>query len=169
VVAGKDRQAGAACEGLIVEIVLTKAVNGCLVPVDQQGVEAIAKMKLGQGVKVTMTRHNNVKFHRKIMALANLAYEAWDPGERIYKGEVVAKNFDQFRADLTILAGFYETRVRLNGELRFIPKSWSFAKMPDEEKDRLYSAIIDVILARILTNYTRDDLDNVVEQVLRFT
>lgn len=151
------------------EIVLAKAANGCLVPVDQQGIDAIAKMKLGQGVKVMMTRHNNVAFHRKMFALANLAYEAWEPAEKTHKGMPIAKNFDQFREDITILAGFYHTRVRLDGSVRFIAKSWSFASMPDEEKDRLFNEIVNVILTRILTNYTRDDLDNVVEQVLRFT
>lgn len=151
------------------EIVLSKAANGCLVPIDQQGIEAVAKLKLGQGVKVVMTRHNNVAFHRKLFALANLAYEAWEPVEKEHKGVPITKNFDQFREDITILAGFYETRVRVNGDIRYIAKSWSFASMPDEEKDRLFNAIINVILKHVLTNYTRDDLDNVVEQVLRFT
>lgn len=151
------------------EIVLAKAANGCLVPVDQQGIEAIANMKLGQGVKVTMTRHNNVAFHRKLFALANLAYEAWEPVEKEHKGVPIAKNFDQFREDITILAGFYETRVRVNGDIRYIAKSWSFASMSDEEKDRLYNAIINVVLKHVLTNYTRDNLDDVVEQILRFT
>lgn len=151
------------------DIVLAKAANGCLVPVDQQGIEAIAKMKLGAGVRVTMAKYNNVKFHRKIFALANLAYESWEPGEKEHKGVPITKNFDQFREDITILAGFYETRVRLNGELRYIAKSWSFSSMNDVEKDRLYNEIINVILKHVLTNYTRDDLDNVIEQVLRFT
>lgn len=151
------------------DLVLAKAANGALVPVDQQSIEAVAKLKLGQGVKVTVTRHNNVAFHRKIFALANLAYEAWEPVNKEHKGVPILKNFDQFREDITILAGFYETRVRLNGEVRFIAKSWSFARMPDEEKDRLYNGIINVVLTNILTNYTRDDLDNVVNQVLSFT
>ena len=151
------------------ELVLAKAANGALVPVDQQSIEAIAKLKLGQGVKVTVTRHNNVAFHKKLFALANLAYEAWEPVNKEHKGVPILKNFDQFREDITILAGFYETRVRLNGEVRFIAKSWSFARMPDEEKDRLYNGIINVVLTNILTNYTRDDLDNVVNQVLSFT
>jgi len=153
----------------MMELVLAKAANGALVPVDQQSIEAIAKLKLGQGVKVTGTRHNNVAFHKKIFALANLAYEAWEPVNKEHKGVPILKNFDQFREDLTILAGFYETRVRLNGEIRFIAKSWSFARMPDDEKDRLYNGIINVVLSNILTNYTRDDLDNVVNQVLSFT
>lgn len=151
------------------EIYLAKAAGGALVPVDQQSVEAIAKLKLGQGVKVTITRHNNIAFHRKMFALANLAYDAWEPEGKEHKGVPILKNFDQFREDITILAGFYETRIRLNGDIRLIAKSWSFARMPDEEKDKLYNAIINVILSRILTNYTRDDLDNVVNQVLSFT
>jgi hypothetical protein len=150
------------------EIVLTKAANGVLLPADQQSAECIAKMKLGAGIKMKFTKHNNVKFHRKMFALANLAYEAWEPLETTYKNEIVAKNFDQFREDITILAGFYESRVRLNGEIRIIAKSWAFESMDDIEKDRLYNSIINVVLSRILTKYTRADLDAVVESVLRF-
>jgi len=153
---------------LMAEIVLTKSANGMLSPVDQQSIDCIAKMKLGAGVKVKITRHNNVAFHRKLFALANLAYESWEPEQAVHKGMLVAKNFDQFRDDITILAGFYETRVRLDGTIRLIAKSWSFASMDDDEKDRLYSSIINVVLSRILTKYTRADLDRVVEQILGF-
>jgi hypothetical protein len=40
--------------------------------------------------------------------------------------------------------------------------------MGQEEFDGLYSSVIDVVLARILTNYTRDDIDSVVNQILGF-
>lgn len=152
----------------VADIVLAKTAAGALVPVDPQGVEYIAKLKVGAGVKAKIARHNNLQFHRKMFALANLAFDAWEPAAKEYKGIPIAKNFDQFREDITILAGFYETRIRLNGEVRFIAKSWSFASMADDEKEKLYSEIINVVLTRILTNYTREDLDNVVEQVLRF-
>lgn len=151
------------------EVFLSKAAGNMLIPADQQSAEAISKLKLGQGVRVTMTRYNNIKFHRKIFALANFAYDAWEPQEKEHKGVPIEKNFDQFREDITILAGFYETRVRLNGETRYIAKSWSFGSMSDEEKDRLYNAIINVVLKYILKNYKREDLDNVVENLLRFT
>lgn len=145
-----------------------KTAGGALVPVDQQSTEYVQKLKIGAGVTVSIKRNNNVAFHRKLFALANLAYDAWEPEPVMHKGQPVQKNFDQFRDDLTILAGFYETRVRLDGSIRFIPKSWSFARMDDTAKQEMYSAIINVVLAKILTNYSRDDLDNVVEQVLRF-
>lgn len=150
------------------EIILAKTPGGTLAPVDQQGISYLSKLKLGAGVKVKVTKHNNVAFHRKIFALLGLAFDAWDSPALEYRGEPVAKNIDQFREDLTILSGFYETAVRLDGSIRFSAKSWSFEKMDDEEKERLYNAIINTVLAKVLTNYTRDDLDEVIAQLLRF-
>jgi hypothetical protein len=40
--------------------------------------------------------------------------------------------------------------------------------MGDEEFNDLYNKSVNVILQKVLTNYTRADLDEVVEQVLRF-
>lgn len=148
-----------------------KTSSGAMIPADQQTLERVAKLKCGEGLTGDFKRQteHNVAFHRKLFALANLAYEAWEPVEKTHNGIVIAKNFDQFRDDLTILAGHYTTSIRVNGDLRFNPKSWSFATMTDDEKDHLYNAIINVVLSRILTKYTRDDLDNIINQVLAFT
>lgn len=150
------------------DLVLIKTPSGALIAADIQTAECIARMKMGVGMRGKFAKVNNPAFHRKIFALAHLAFEAWEPEAREYKGEAIQKNFDQFREDITILAGFFETRVRLNGEIRFIAKSWSFDSMDDIEKERLYNAIINVVLSRILTKYTRNDLDRVLDQVLAF-
>ena len=151
------------------EIVLTKSANGTLSPIDQVGMDYIAKMKLGAGVTATVKKHRNPAFHRKFFALLNIAFESWEPGVKEHKGLQVQKNFDRFRKDITIAAGFYDVVVNLKGEVRAEAKSIKFSKMEDDEFADLYSKTIDVILSRILTNYTRDDLDNVIENVLRFT
>lgn len=150
-------------------LVLTKAAGGALVPIDQQAVEFISKLKTGAGVTVEIKRHRNPGHHRKYFALLNLAFDAWEPTEATYKGQVVGKNFDQFRNDIVVLAGHYEMAVNLKGETRLTAKSISFASMGQDEFEALYSATVNVILAKILTNYTRDDIDNVVAQVLGFT
>lgn len=149
-------------------LVLTKAAGGALIPVDAQAADYIAKLKLGAGVTVEIKRHRNPAFHRKYFALLNIAFDAWEPAEATYKGQVVGKNFDQFRNDIVVLAGHYEMAVNLKGETRLTAKSISFASMGQEEFEQLYDATVNVVLTRILTNYTRDDLDQVVEQVLRF-
>jgi len=151
------------------EIILTKAPGGYLVPVDQHGTDEIAKLKTGQGVRVTMKKIRNVMHLRKFFALLNLAFEAWEPAAVEFKGEPIKKNFDRFRNDITVLAGYYEATVNMRGEVRMVAKSISFGSMDQSEFDKLYSAVIDVVLQRILTNYTRDDLDEVIERVLRFT
>lgn len=150
------------------ELVLAKTASGALVPVDPQGIEYVAKMKLGAGVTAKVKKHNNVAFHRKMFALFNIAFDAWEPGEKHYKGQPVEKNFDQFRKDLTILAGFYETTISLKGEVRLTAKSLAFDNMSQDEREAVYSAVINVVLAKIMTGHTRDDLDTWVERVLQF-
>ncbi len=147
---------------------MIKVAGGALLPLDDQGIEAMSKIKLGQGVTVTIKRARNPAFHRKLFALFNLAFDAWEPQDKEYKGLKVAKNFDQFRNDITVMAGYYETAVTFNGDVRLVARSISFANMSQDDFDGLYSAVINVVLARILTQYTRDDLDNVVNQVLGF-
>lgn len=150
------------------DIVMTKAAGGALVPIDQQGIDYLAKLKLGAGLTVAVKRHNNVAFHRKLFALANFAFDCWEPGDKEYKGQQIEKQFDQFRDDITILAGFYETRIRLDGSIRLIAKSWSFERMSDDEKEKLYSGIINAVLKHVLKTYDRASLDAVIENLLRF-
>jgi len=141
------------------EIVLTKMPGGVLAPIDPQAAEYIAKLKTGAAVRATVKQQRNPKFHRKFFALLNLAYDAWEPAESTYKGRVVGKNFDQFRNEMA---------VNLRGETRVTAKSISFANMDQAEFDDLYNATVNVILKHILTNYSRDDLDAVMDQLVGF-
>lgn len=150
------------------EIVLTKVAGGVLAPIDPQAAEYIAKLKTGAAVRATVKQQRNPRFHRKFMALLNLAFDAWEPAEAMYKGQIVGKNFDQFRRDVTILAGHYEMVVNLKGETRLTAKSISFANMDENEFSDLYNAACNVILQRILTTYTRDDLDAVIDRLMGF-
>ena len=138
-----------------------KLPNNVLIPAAESDKELLGKIKAGEVVKLTMTRVRNYKFHRKYFALLNLAFDYFDPDE----GE---KNFDQFREDLTILAGHYDRYVRLNGDERLVAKSISFASMDEDTFEKLYSTTIDVILKYICTNYTGDELRSVVDQTMAF-
>jgi Protein of unknown function (DUF1367) len=150
-------------------LMLMKAQTGALIPMDPQAIEYIAKLKVGEAVGAEVKKVRNPKFHRKMFAMLNLAFDAWEPVEVMYRGKPVRKQFDQFRKDVTILAGFYNTTVTLKGEVRLTAKSMSFKSMDETEFEKVYSAIIDVVLSRILTKYTRNDLDQVVEQILAFS
>jgi len=129
--------------------------------------EDMDHIKMGDVIKCTYTRPRNYQFHKKYMALLNLAFDAWEPHIQ-YKGEEVEKNFDRFRKDIAILAGYYDLVPTMKGEAKAEAKSISFGKMTEEEFTGLYDKTIDVLLKRVLTNYTRDDVDRVVQDVLGF-
>ncbi len=151
------------------DIYLVKTPTGALVPADSQSAEYLARQKIGQGFKAGITRARNIKFHRKFFALLNYAFDRWEPVEKLYNGKPVAKNFNQFRSDITILAGYYDTAIRMDGTVRVTPKSIAFHRMDEDEFTALYSAVIDVLLQRIFVDQTRDDVENVVNNILAYT
>lgn len=150
------------------DVFLIKTPNGSLAPADGQSAEILRKQKVGQGFMVRLKRVRNIKFHRKFFALLTYAFDSWEPENKEYRGKPVAKNFDQFRRDIIILAGFYETAIRLDGSVRVTAKSISFASMDEDEFEILYSAVIDVLLQRIFVDQSRDDIENVVNNILAY-
>jgi predicted nucleotide-binding protein (sugar kinase/HSP70/actin superfamily) len=141
--------------------------GGVFKPLTPQDEESLRRFKVGDVMEVNPTKVRNPKFHAKFFAMLNVGYDAFEPVVE-YKGEVVRKNFDKFRSDITILAGYYTIEVGVKMEPIAVAKSISFASMNDDEFEKLYSDVADVLLTRVLTNYTRENLDNVVQQIMGF-
>lgn len=113
----------------------------------------------------------NGMFHRKFFVLLDVGYDAWDPNRvrKSYKGLAVEKSREQFREDITILAGYYEQTFNLKGEMRVRARSISFANMDDVEFERLYQSVVTVLLREVCHTYRdREELDQVVDQIMRF-
>ena len=144
------------------------ATAQALIPACDEARRIVAKAKAGQRVDCDVSFPRNVRFHRKFFAMLNLGYDAWEPDGLKYKGEAVQKSFERFRHDVLILAGYYEPVYCVNGKTRLLAKSISFGRMSEDEFEEVYSRVADVILQKILTKYTRDDLDIVVEQMMGF-
>jgi hypothetical protein len=131
----------------------------------------ITKFEAGECIQIDVVQPRNSKFHRKFFALLDVGFESWDPERKhkSYRGMPVAKNKEQFREDVTIMAGYYEQTFDLRGNLKLKAKSISFAKMEQEEFEELYSAVATVLLEQVLSNYKdRAELDSVVEQIIGF-
>jgi len=92
-----------------------------LAPASEADAELLSKIKAGEQVKLTLTRPRNAQFHRKFFALMQLAFDYFEPpehgeGSALAEKLTVEKNFERFRKDITILAGYYEASYRLNGD-----------------------------------------------------
>jgi hypothetical protein len=150
------------------EVYLTKTFAG-LVPCEENSRAWFAKLKPGEVVHAAFKRCRNYKFLKKYFALLNVGFENWEPGEVDSKHGKPEKNFDRFRADCTILAGYFETTIRLDGSVRIEPKSISFANMEEEEFEKLYSATINVFLKHVYgAGMSREEVDRIVNQYMEF-
>jgi hypothetical protein len=125
-------------------------------------------IKNGEIVSAEIKRPRNYRFLKKYFTLINYAFGVWEPECLDYNGQPVGKSFDRFRDDITILAGYYTLSENIKGEPKAEAKSISFGKMQEDEFSCLYSKTIDVILKHVLRNYTREDVDSVVDNIIGF-
>ena len=149
------------------EMALVK-IQGVLVAGNDETNERLTRLKAGDVLRGDFKKARNPKFHRKFFALLDIGYDSWEPGELDTKLGVPEKNRNRFRGQVTVLAGYYDVAFNLDGSPQLIPKSISFANMTQTEFEELYSAVANVLLVKVLGNYTRDDLDNRVAQILDF-
>jgi len=150
---------------------LRKVGVGTIIPADEESSNFVDKLKLNEVISADFKKPRNYKFHKKYFALVNFAYENWEPEafeDSKWKDIVPEKSLERFRKDLIILSGHYDAVYRVDGSVRIEAKSISFASMNEETFAELYDATINVILKKILKNYTREDLDVVLAQLEEF-
>lgn len=148
---------------------LVKTVSGML-PFGVDSETWYKKKKLGVVVEVETVEVRNPGFHRKFFALLNLGFGYWEPGEVTAQHGIPEKNFKRFRKDVTILAGYHHTVIRLDGTARVEADSISFARMEQDVFEELYSNVLDVLLNRIpmLKKMGAEETNRAVNKMLEF-
>ncbi len=151
------------------KIILIKTPHGYQ-PHSPETIEWDEKNSVGEVVHADFKKMRNAGFHRKLFALLQLAFQYWEPGEIDSKYGTPQKNFDRFRKDLIILAGFYNIVVRLDGSTRIEAQSISFGSMDNNEFEKMYNKVLDVILAKIpvMCSMSKKEIDLAVEAFLHF-
>lgn len=153
------------------EIILIKTSVGALAPANQIEADKLKRFKLGATIKCDISEMRNGKFFRKWWTLANLGFEYWTETVDMpeHKGQQIEPNFDKFRKDLIILAGYWRAVPTITGEVRAEAESISWAKMNEESFEKLYSATITVLLKHIYSqDMTEEKLRNWVDSVMAY-
>jgi len=132
-------------------IIQMKKTDKGLTPLYNSGYDNYQKLKIGWEGEVTFVQKRNYKFHKKYMALINMAFE----------NQEKFNNVIHYRKYLTCKAGFYTAYETDKGT--FIEAdSISFASMDEIEFADLYSKMIDVIIKEI--GVTSEEItENIVE------
>jgi hypothetical protein len=156
------------------ELLFQKGATG-LIPACEESADWLAKKKLGATILVEPREMRNGAFFRKWWALVKLGYDYWSEAAATveFRGQPVLPEFDRFRKDVTIMAGFYHAVVNLKGEVRIEAESLKWAKMTEETFTKLYDATIQVMLQRVFNGsvckrWSESELRSVADQILRF-
>jgi len=137
------------------------AKSGVLVPCDEESETFVGKLIRNDVITADFIKPRNYKFHKKWFALVKFAYDHWKPSnleDARWKNVVPEKSFDRFRKDIIIMAGRYIAVYRVDGSVRIEAQSIAFANMDEEEFGKLYDKTANVILEKILTTYTAEEL-----------
>ncbi|MDO9530366.1 MAG: DUF1367 family protein [Syntrophales bacterium] len=150
------------------QVYLTKTQTG-LIPADKETEAWYNKIKSGEVVSSDFKKTRNYQFLKKWFALLNVGFDNWNPGEVNSNYGIPEKNFERFREDVTILAGYFHTVVRLDSSVRIEAKSVAFSNMTEEEFSALYNKTINVLLKRVYNStLTKEELENIVNQYMAF-
>jgi hypothetical protein len=148
--------------------ILIKTLSG-LMPGDPDSETWYQKIKVGTAISVETHTIRNYQFLKKYFALLKIGYDNWNPGKINSKYGEPKKNFERFRKDIAILSGHFEIVIRLDGTSRPEADSISFAKMSEEDFEKLYNETINIFLDRIYDkDMTSEKLDEIVTQYLSF-
>lgn len=131
---------------------LIKARNNSLRPGDEQAEQYLSKIGFAEPVVCTVRRPRNPEFHRKFFSLLQLVYE----NQERYN------NFERFRKEIVMRAGFYEEHVHLTGKVSYVAKSLAFDSMDETEFSALYDKCCSVIIEHFWPDISQHQLEEAV-------
>ena len=135
------------------KIALIKQANGFLKPYSEFDFEALKKIKANEIFEVEYKQSRNIKFHRKMFSLFNLAFE----------NQSDYRSLDEMRYDLTIVSGYYDEYVNLiTGEIYKKAKSISFASMDETEFSEYYEKVKETICKWL--GITNEQIEEEIQQ-----
>lgn len=153
----------------MIEAIFIKTPNG-LYPSTETDKELLKEFKLGQGVRIKLTkvRDRELWYHRKYFSLLNYAFDCWEPETLTAAGLPVEKNFERFRKDIVIAAGYYKLVTNIVGEAKAEADSIAFHNMDQATFENLYDATINVVIKYVLKNYSKGDINDVVNELMGY-
>ena len=125
---------------------MIKGRGGTLSPASDLDEEAMARFKFGEIYEIDIKLKRNNAFHGKVFSFFNYCFEFWSHENEHLTEQ---RQFDVFRENMTVLAGYYDSYDTIDGAPRIVAKSLSYAAMSQEEFEEFYSALISVAMRKI--------------------
>lgn len=143
-----------------------------LVPANEQEAAVLENLRSMRGGKfrVLVRQQRDSIAHRKAMALMRYLHQQWEPQDRTDDGVPVQRDFDSFRRNLVILAGYYTQVFNKDGTFTLKAQSLNFDAMDEVKFREVYSRLIDVGIRLVgaCGGMSPQEVDIAVDRVLAF-
>ena len=131
------------------QLEMLKMAGGMLAPLDDMQAEALMKFKTGEQYQVEIKQVRNPAFHRKVFAFFKFCFDHWAADKTEWRYFDERTQFDTFRKNLTVLAGYKVASYTIDGRMRVEAQSLSYGNMEQDEFERCYSALINAAMQNI--------------------
>ncbi|AUR81799.1 protein of unknown function DUF1367 [Vibrio phage 1.013.O._10N.286.54.F9] len=144
------------------KVSVIKQHGGVLIPANESEAERMKRFKTGEGYEVEIKQIRNYKFHQKVFAFLNFCFEY-----HVSRLDcaVHERQFEVFRDELTVNAGYYDEFWTMKGTLRIEAKSISYANMSQEDFEHYYNSLINAAI-KLVFNNTKDQ--SIINQLYAF-
>ncbi len=107
------------------------------------------KMAGGMLAPLDDMQADNPAFHRKVFAFFKFCFDHWAADKTEWRYFDERTQFDTFRKNLTVLAGYKVASYTIDGRMRVEAQSLSYGNMEQDEFERCYSALINAAMQNI--------------------
>ncbi|WP_427834799.1 DUF1367 family protein [Actinobacillus pleuropneumoniae] len=128
---------------------MIKTAGGALVPLDDEQAEALKKFRNGEQYEIEIKLSRNPQFHRKVFAFFKFCFDHWAADKTDWRYFDERTQFDVFRKNLTVLAGFKDVSYTIDGRMRVEAKSLAYGNMEQDEFERCYNSLINAAMKHI--------------------
>lgn len=137
------------------KIELIKRPDGTFKPAHLSDYELSKKIGEGESITASLSFPRNLRFHKKFFALVRYTFHHMREDLQIqFPSE------DALRQELILQAGYWELHRTLGGKDYIVPKSIAFDKMDEQEFEKVYSAVLDVVIKWFVPEIDEDELLN---------
>ena len=147
------------------QIDLVKHPGGVFSPAHETDLERLQRFKNGECYTADIKLTRNPAFHRKMFSFFGFCFSHWAAENAGYECSDETTQKEEFRKNLTILAGFYDVVTTIRGETKVRAKSLAYANMDADEFERCYSSMINAAIKHVFAG-TRDQ--NILNQLYSY-
>ena len=134
---------------------MIKSAGGVFVPLDDEQAETLKKFRNGEQYEIEIKLSRNPQFHRKVFAFFKFCFDHWSADKTEWQFQDEQAQFDTFRKNLTVLAGYFDKTYTIKGDVRIEPKSLAYGNMEQDEFERCYQALITAAIKNIFQGCDR--------------